>query len=66
MLKPDKQRTSFIPHVNPPFPEGNLGFLNAIAPIGNKFKQADSMGPQSQKNIAVGSKVSGKLWFDFN
>ena len=65
MLKPDKAHTTFIPHVNPPFPEGNLGFLNAIAPIGNKFKQADSMGPQSQKNIALGSKVSGKLWFDF-
>lgn len=66
MLKPDKPHTSFIPHVNPPFPEGNLGFLNAIAPIGNKFKQADSMGPQSQKNVAVSSRVSGRLWFDFN
>nr|WP_068893397.1 glycoside hydrolase family 2 [Pedobacter panaciterrae] len=65
MLKPEKQHTSFISHVNPPFPEGNLGFLDAIAPIGNKFKQADSMGPQSQKNVASNSKVSGKLWFDF-
>jgi hypothetical protein len=65
MLKPGRQRTSFIPHVNPPFPEGNLGFLNAIAPIGNKFTQAEPMGPQSQKNIAVNSKVIGKLWFDF-
>ncbi len=65
MLKPAKPGTTFIPHVNPPFPQGNLGFLNAIAPIGTKFKAADTMGPQSQKNEPFTGSVSGNLWFDF-
>jgi hypothetical protein len=52
--------------VNPPFPEGNLGFLDAIAPIGSKFKSADTMGPQSQKNLPAPGPVRGRLWFDFN
>jgi hypothetical protein len=65
MLKPGKPKTNFIPHVNPPFPQSNLGFLNAIAPIGTKFRAANTMGPQSQKNEAVQGSVSGNLWFDF-
>ncbi|HTH31686.1 MAG TPA: glycoside hydrolase family 2 TIM barrel-domain containing protein [Lacibacter sp.] len=65
MLKPRKASTTFIPHVNPPFPEGNFGFLNAIAPIGTKFRAANSMGPQSQKNEPVPGRVSGSLWFEF-
>ena len=65
MLKPDKQKTAFIPHVNPPFPEGNIGFLDAIAPIGNKFRSPDTMGPQSQKNIPATGITNGVLWFNF-
>lgn len=63
LLKTDKQKTKFNPFVNPSFPEGNLGFMNAIPPIGTKFKAADSMGPQSQKNAPA--SVHGTLWFDF-
>lgn len=65
MLQPRRASTTFIPHVNPPFPEGNLGFLNAIAPIGTKFRAANTMGPQSQKNDPVSVRVSGNLWFAF-
>ncbi|HLP38068.1 glycoside hydrolase family 2 protein [Lacibacter sp.] len=65
MLKPQKASTTFIPHVNPPFPEGNFGFLNAIAPIGTKFRAANTMGPQSQKNDPVPGRVNGRLWFEF-
>jgi len=65
MLHPEKQKTKFNPFVNPPFPEGNLGFLHAIPPIGTKFKGAETMGPQSQKNAPPGNTVSGNLWFDF-
>jgi Glycosyl hydrolases family 2, TIM barrel domain/Glycosyl hydrolases family 2, sugar binding domain/Glycosyl hydrolases family 2/Beta galactosidase small chain len=65
MLKPRNASTTFIPHVNPTFPEGNFGFLNAIAPIGTKFRAANSMGPQSQKNDPVSGTVSGSLWFEF-
>jgi hypothetical protein len=65
MLKPGKASTTFIPHVNPQFPEGNFGFLNAIAPIGTKFRAANTMGPQSQKNDPVSGIVNGSLWFEF-
>jgi beta-galactosidase/beta-glucuronidase len=64
ILHPEKQKTKFNPFVNPSFPEGNLGFLNAIPPIGTKFRSAETMGPQSQKNGPAGL-VSGNLWFDF-
>ena len=62
--KPEKQKTKFNPFVNPAFPEGNLGFMNGIPPIGTKFKGAQTMGPQSQKNAPV-ENVSGSVWFDF-
>jgi hypothetical protein len=52
-------------NVEPAFPDGDIGFLNAIAPIGTKFQAAKVMGPQSQKNEALTTPVSGTLWFDF-
>ncbi len=66
MLHPAQQKSKFIAYVNPPFPKANLGFLHAIPPIGTKFKGAETMGPQSQKNAPVNGFVSGSLWFDFN
>lgn len=32
------------------FPPGDISFLNAIAPIGTKFDEANSHGPSGQKN----------------
>ncbi|BCM92643.1 beta-galactosidase [Abditibacteriota bacterium] len=52
-------------NVEPTFPVGNIGFLNAISPIGTKFQGATSMGPQSQKTHSDGEPFSGTLWFDF-
>jgi hypothetical protein len=65
LLKPGIPKTQFIPHVNPPFPQDNLGFLDAIAPIGTKFKAANTMGPQSQLNDPSKQIVNGNLWFVF-
>ena len=65
MMQPNKQKTKFNPFVNPGFPETNLSFLHAIAPIGTKFKGAETMGPQSLKNNPQTLPVSGMLWFDF-
>lgn len=65
MLNPSRQKTNFNPFVNPPFPKGNIGFLNGIPPIGTKFKGAETMGPQSQKNAPVTGVITGSLWFDF-
>ncbi|WP_214071735.1 glycoside hydrolase family 2 TIM barrel-domain containing protein [Mucilaginibacter sp. dw_454] len=52
-------------NVEPPFPDGQIGFLNAISPIGTKFQAAKQMGPQSQKTHADGQPVSNTLWFEF-
>jgi hypothetical protein len=66
MLKPENPKGAFNNNTNPAFPEGNIGFLNAISPIGTKFQDAAQMGPQSQKNSMLNyTPVQGILWFDF-
>ena len=66
MLKPLKPVGAFNDNTSPPFPEGNIGLMNAISPIGTKFQTADKMGPQSQKNMQLNyTPVSGSVWFDF-
>lgn len=53
----------------PPFPEGDISFLYEIPAIGTKFKQAEQLGPKSQKGRYQGRKGDDnypiKLWFDF-
>ncbi len=66
MLHPQREKDALTNNnVEPAFPEGNIGFLNAISAIGTKFKPAKVMGPQSQKVHANGEQVSGTLLFDF-
>ena len=66
MLKPEKPKGAFNENTNPSFPAGNIGFMNAISPIGTKFQAAEKMVPQSQQNIQLNyTPVSGSLWFDF-
>ncbi len=54
---------------HPPFPEGDISFLYEIPPIGTKFKQADKLGPNSQKGMFGGRRGDEnypiRLWFDF-
>ncbi len=67
MLHPAREKDALKNNnVEPPFPAGDIGFLNAISPIGTKFQSAKVMGPQSQKTHASGDPISGTLWFDFN
>jgi hypothetical protein len=54
-----------VKNVQPAFPAGNIGFLNAISAIGTKFQASNKMGPQSQKAHADGTQVSNTLWFEF-
>jgi beta-galactosidase/beta-glucuronidase len=54
-----------VKNVQPAFPKGNIGFLNAISAIGTKFQASTKMGPQSQKAHAGGTPVSNTLWFEF-
>jgi hypothetical protein len=66
MLKPAKPVSASNNNTNPPFPEGDIGFLDAISPMGTKFQTADKLGPQSQKNIQMNyAPIKGSLWFDF-
>lgn len=55
MLKPQPPKGAYNNHTAPEFPKGNIGFLQAIAPIGTKFQPAQVMGPQSQKNVFLGT-----------
>ncbi len=52
-------------NVEPPFPKGDLGFLQGISAIGTKFKSAEKMGPQGQKNENSGQPINRTIWFQF-
>jgi hypothetical protein len=66
MLKTPRPANAFNENVSPAFAAGNLGFMNAISPIGTKFQSAEKMGPQSQLNMQLNyTPVKGSLWFDF-
>ncbi len=65
MLKPDHSKYEHE-SLKPAFPEGDIGFLNSISPIGTRFQVPALLGPQSQKNIQLNyGIVKGTLWFDF-
>jgi len=65
MLHPAREKDALENNnVEPAFPDGSIGFLNAISPMGTKFHAANAMGPQGQKNHSNG-EVSSTLWFDF-
>jgi hypothetical protein len=55
LLKPQAPKGAFNENNAPPFPDGDLGFLQSISAIGTKFQQANVMGPQSQKNVFLGT-----------
>jgi hypothetical protein len=66
MLKPQRPKASFNENTHPPFPNGNIGFMNAISAIGTKFQAAELLGPQSQKNMEMNyTPITGTLYFDF-
>jgi Glycosyl hydrolases family 2, TIM barrel domain/Glycosyl hydrolases family 2, sugar binding domain/Glycosyl hydrolases family 2/Beta galactosidase small chain len=65
MLKPDHSKYEHE-SLKAAFPEGDIGFLNSISPIGTRFQVPSLLGPQSQKNIQLNyGIVKGTLWFDF-
>ncbi|TDN39966.1 glycoside hydrolase family 2 [Hymenobacter sp. UV11] len=66
MLKPTRPVGAQNENTSSLFPEGNLGFLTAIAPIGTKFQPPAALGPRSQRDLMLNyTPVSGSLWFDF-
>ena len=65
MLKTESPKGAFNNNTTVNYPAGNIGFMNAIQPIGTKFQSASVMGPQSQKNVQLNAPYSGILWFEF-
>ncbi len=47
-----------------PYPDGDISFLHAIPPIGNKFHEPEKTGPQGQPTRANG-KYEATLYFKF-
>ncbi len=45
-------------------PETEIAFLHGIPAIGTKFHKAESLGPESQKNVASG-RYRGAVWLYF-
>lgn len=57
-------------NTNPAFPRGDISFMDAISPIGTKFKSPEELGPQSQKTEFHHRNDHQRLWgatlyFDF-
>ncbi|HEY5346309.1 MAG TPA: glycoside hydrolase family 2 TIM barrel-domain containing protein, partial [Verrucomicrobiae bacterium] len=64
MLTPEFSPTNLMAKAFAPVPKCGLGFLDAIPPIGSKFKEAKFGGPQGQPTVAHG-EYSGALSFYF-
>jgi hypothetical protein len=47
------------------FPPGDISFLHAIAPIGNKFQPAAALGPEGGRNLAYGDFAATLYFFFF-
>lgn len=52
-------------NVEPPFPKGDIGFLQGVSPIGTKFRAAENMGPQSEQYKKMEKPITTTLWFKF-
>lgn len=56
----------------PLFPSGDISFMNAIPPIGNKTQTAETTGPMGMKNIFYDYEkdpsraIKMVIWFNFN
>lgn len=65
MLKPQRPQYAGNENTQPAFPKGDIGFMNAISPIGDKFKSPADQGPQGIKNHQLNSDSKGSLLFSF-
>jgi len=65
LYTPEKAKGARNDFNSPPFPEGNISFLNGISAIGTKFDAATNHGPESQPNKVGAAWIEGKLIFDF-
>lgn len=57
-------------NTNPEFPDGNISFMDAISPIGTKFKKPEQLRPQGQRTEFHHRNDHQRIWgatlyFDF-
>ncbi|MDE3067146.1 MAG: glycoside hydrolase family 2 [Verrucomicrobiota bacterium] len=64
VLTPDFPPANLAGNTAPPVPHAGLAFLEAIPPMGSKFKSAAETGPHGQPNVARG-RYSGSVSFYF-
>jgi hypothetical protein len=64
VLTPEFPATNLVGKAYATLPKCGLGLLNAIPPIGSKFKAPAAMGPQAQPNVGEG-RYSGSVSFYF-
>jgi hypothetical protein len=64
VLTPEFPPKNLVGKAFAPLPVCGLGFLDAIPPIGSKFKAPEGMGPQSQPTLGHG-EYSGSINFYF-
>jgi hypothetical protein len=65
LYTPPKPKGAGNENTSPPFPEGDISFLNGISAIGTKFDHGEVHGPQSQKNRVGSEWIRNTLYFDF-
>jgi hypothetical protein len=69
LFTPTPPEGAYNDNTAPPFPEGDISFMNGISPIGTKFLQAEQLGPQGQKNKFYYHRdpkpLGAVLYFDF-
>ncbi|MGH8024387.1 MAG: glycoside hydrolase family 2, partial [Limisphaerales bacterium] len=64
VLTPEFPPANLVGDTGVPLPSAGLAFLNAIPPIGSKFKPASDLGPNGQLSVAAG-QYSGSIDFYF-
>jgi hypothetical protein len=64
VLTPEQPPDNLVANTKVNLPQCGLGFLNAVPPIGSKFKLPKDSGPQGQPNVASG-EYSGSVSFYF-
>jgi hypothetical protein len=65
LLKPQKPLHAGNENNSPSFPDGDIGLMKAIPPMGTKFKHASQLGPQSQANSRFNAYEKGTFYLDF-
>lgn len=70
LFTPDTLQEAYNENTAPAFPEGDISFMDAISPIGTKFKKPGQTGPSGRPNQFLYRSERERIWgatlyFDF-